>query len=33
MPDSFTQLCRFANTTAILLFTIADKCVCDDGYF
>ena len=27
MPDSFTQMCRFANTTAVLLFIFADNCV------
>ena len=24
MPDSFTQMCRIANTTAVLLFLFAD---------
>ena len=33
MPDSFTQMCRFANTTVVLLFIFDDKCYCDDDYF
>ena len=32
MADSFTQMCRFANTTAIVLFIFADNYYCDDGY-